>query len=460
MVELNLKEVAEKTGGDILQGLPSISFRTFNIDSRISQPGELFFALKAQRDGHAYIADAAQKGAAGAVISDPIAPPNPDMAMIQVPDTLFALQNLAEKVLDTQPVKVVGITGSIGKTTTKEFAAALLTESFNVLKSEGNYNNHIGLPLSILKLQKKDEVTVLEMGMSSAGEIARLAQIAPPDIAVITNIHPVHLEFFSNIEEIAQAKKEILEGMKTNGTAVLNGDDPAVQKIAKDWRGTKLLFGLSEGCDIRAENIQRAGLQEMSFELIYGGKKGETAIPFIFKSFLYNFLAASATAYALSTPFENILAQTHTLKPIPMRGEIFHLPDDIILIDDSYNSNPAALESVLKDLSQLEAKRKVAILGDMLELGKTQTSYHHEAGKQVQQNAWDMLITIGPLSHHMAEGALQAGMNNAQIASFENSDEAADQVMSLLEPGDLVLVKGSRAIRTDKIVASLKKRGS
>ena len=460
MVELNLNEVAKNTGGDILQGLPSISFRTFNIDSRLTQPGELFFALKAQRDGHAYIADAAKKGAAGAVISDPVPPPNPDMALIKVPDTLLALQILAEKVLDTQPVKIVGITGSIGKTTTKEFAAALLSKNFNVLKSEGNYNNHIGLPLSILKLQKKDEVAVLEMGMSSAGEIARLVQIAPPDIAVITNIHPVHLEFFSDIAEIAQAKKEILDGINTDGTAVLNGDDPAVLKIAKDWQGSKLLFGLSEGCDIRAKNIQRAGFQELSFEFNYGEIRGRTSIPFIYESFLYNFLAASATAYALSIPFENILAQTKTLKPFPMRGEIFQLPDDILLIDDSYNSNPAALESILKDLSRLNAKRKVAILGDMLELGNTQISYHQKAGKQVQQYAWDMLITVGPLSQHMAEGAQQAGMSDTQIISFENSDEAADQVASLLEPGDLVLVKGSRGTRTDKIVESLKRRGN
>lgn len=460
MVELNLNEIAEKTGGDILQGLPSISFRTFNIDSRISQPGELFFALVAQRDGHAYIADAAQKGAAGAVISQPITPPNPDIALIQVPDTLFALQNLAEKVLDTQSVKVVGITGSIGKTTTKEFAAALLARSFEVLKSEGNYNNNIGLPLSILKIQKKDEVTVLEMGMSSAGEISCLTQIAPPDIAVITNIHPVHLEFFKDIEEIAQAKKEILDGLKTNGTAVLNGDDPAVRKIAKDWGGTKLLFGLSEGCDIRAENIQRSGYQGITFDFIYGEKREKTAIPFIYKSFLSNFLAASAIAYALSTPFENILAQTQTLQPFPMRGEIFHLPNDIILIDDSYNSNPAALEAILKDLSELEAKRRVAVLGDMLELGKAQTSYHHEAGKHVQQHSWDLLVTVGPLSRYMAEGALQAGMNDTQIISFENSDEAAHYVISLLEPGDLVLVKGSRGIKTDKIVELLRKRGN
>jgi len=460
LVELNLNEIAENTGGEILQGLPSVAFRTFNIDSRLSQPGELFFALKAQRDGHAYIADAAQKGAAGAVVSQPISPPGQNIALIRVKDTLLALQNLAAKVLDAHPVKVVGITGSIGKTTTKEFIATLLDRSYDVLKSEGNYNNHIGVPLSILKIQQRNEVIVLEMGMSTPGEISRLTQIAPPDVAVITNIHPVHLEFFRNIEEIALAKREILDGMNPEGTAVLHGDDRAVQKIAEDWKGAKLFFGLSESNDIRAENIQRIGHQGISFNLILGETKKRTVIPFIYKSFLYNYLAASAVAFALSTPLANILAQTKNLKSIPMRGEIHHLPNDVILIDDSYNSNPAALESALKDLSELEAKRKIAVLGDMLELGETQISYHHEAGKHVKQHSWDLLITVGHLSRHMAASAFQAGMSDARIVSFENSGEAGNYVASLLEPGDLLLVKGSRGMRMDKIVELLKKRGT
>lgn len=460
LVELNLNDVAQKTGGDILQGKPSLSFRTFDIDSRIIQPGGLFFALLAQRDGHVYIGDAAQRGAAGAVISQAIIPPNPDMGLIKVPDTLLALQDLAEKVLDDRHVKVVGITGSTGKTTTKEFTAAILDRTFQVLKSEGNYNNHIGLPLSILRLRKKDEIAVLEMGMSSPGEIARLAQISPPDIAVITNIHPVHLEFFDSIEDIALAKKEILDGMKPDGIAVLNGDDPAVQRIAKNWRGTKLLFGLSKGCDIRAENIKRSGYQGISFDLIYGKKKENTSIPFIYRSFLSNFLAACATAYALGAPLVEVLAQTKTLRSLPMRGAIYHLPDDIVLVDDSYNSNPAALDAALEDLSHLEAKRKVAVLGDMLELGKAQKSYHHEAGKHVQQYGWDMLITVGSLSRHMAEGAREAGMDDARIVSFENAGEAAARMRFLVEPGDLVLVKGSRGIKTDTIVKTLRKRGN
>lgn len=460
MVELNLNAIAENTGGKILQGSPSTVFRTFNIDSRISRPGELFFALVAQRDGHDFVAHAARRGAAGAVISRPVTLADPRIALVQVPDTLLALQHLAKKALDIQPVRIVGITGSIGKTTTKEFAAVLLEKSYAVLKSVGNYNNHIGLPLSLLKLQPKDEVTVLEMGMSAAGEITRLTQIAPPDVAVITNIHPVHLEFFNTIEEIALAKKEILDGMKPGGTAVLNGDDPAVGRIAKDWKGSKLLFGLSDKCDIRAENIQRTGTQGILFDFFYGSDRKKANLPFIYKSFLYNFLAAASVAYALSVPVADILAQTKILKPFPMRGEIHLLSNGLILIDDSYNSNPAALESALKDLSEIDAKRKVAVLGDMLELGKTQKSYHHEAGRNVALHGWDILVTVGPLSRHMADGALEAGMKDAQITSFENAEDAAGHVDSLVESGDLVLVKGSRGIRMEKIVERLKKRGN
>lgn len=459
MVELNLNEIAENTEGQILQGPDSITFHTFNIDSRMSQPGELFFALKAQRDGHAFIGDAVRKGAAGAVISQRISPSSLDIALIRVKDTLLALQELASYVLDIHPVKIVGITGSIGKTTTKEFLATLLERRFDVLKSEGNYNNHIGVPLSVLKLQQDNDVVVLEMGMSAAGEIRRLTQIARPDIAVITNIHPVHMEFFNSIEEIARAKKEILDGMNPEGTAVLNGDDPAVGKISKDWTGAKILFGLSENNDIRAEDIRRKGLHGISFDLIYGEQKTNTILPFIYRGFLYNYLAASAAAYVLSTPLSDILDQTKNLSPFPMRGEIRRLPDNIVLVDDSYNSNPAALESALKDLSELPAKRKIAVLGDMLELGETQIIYHQEAGKHVKHHGWDVLITVGPLSRHMVEGALQAGMRKEQIHSFENSEEAADHVAILLEPGDLVLVKGSRGIRTDKIVEGIKKRG-
>jgi UDP-N-acetylmuramoyl-tripeptide--D-alanyl-D-alanine ligase len=460
MVEFYLDEIARKTGGKILQGSPSVSFDTFSIDSRSTRPGELFFALVARRDGHDFIPDAVNKGAAGAVICQEIKPPTPDVALVKVSDTLQALQNLAKEALSEKKIKMVGITGSIGKTTTKEFTSSLLSLCYQVLKSEGNYNNLIGLPLSILKLEDKHEVAVMEMGMSTPGEIGRLTQIAPPDLAVITNIKPVHLEFFNGVEEIASAKKEILEGLKPDGTAILNGDDPLVRKISKDFCGKKLFFGLSEDCHIRAQNIKSNGIEGITFELIYRGQKEKTFIPFFYTSFLYNFLAASAVALSLAVPLEKLLGQTKALKPLPKRGTMCQVEKDILLIDDSYNSNPAALESVLTDLARLPFSRKVAVLGDMLELGKQEAAFHIRAGKQVKNLGWDMLITVGPLARHMAEGALKAGMKKEQVVCFEDSEKASEKIKALLKPGDLVLVKGSRGMKTERIVERLNKKGS
>lgn len=460
MVELNLNQVAEKTGGEVIQGSFSTSFHTFNIDSRLTQPGELFFALIAQRNGHAYVSDALQKGAAGAVISQKITPPDSNIALLMVDDTLMALQNLAQQVLSSHRAHVVGITGSIGKTTTKEFAASLLSKRFNVLKSEGNYNNHIGLPLSILKLEDAHTIAVLEMGMSAPGEISRLTQIAPPDIAVITNIHPVHLEFFRDIEQIAKAKKEILDGLKPGGTAILNGDDPLVKKISEDWKGPRLFFGLSKSCEIRAANVRRMGTQGLSLDLFCQDKKDRIHFPHFYTSFLYNFLAAVGVAQALSTPPEDFLQQIQTLGSFTMRGKMYHLKNNITLIDDSYNSNPAALESALKDLSELPAKRKVAVLGDMLELGEQEVRYHVRAGERVKAHNCDVLVTVGPLSRYMAEGALKSGMKEDSIFSFSDSEETADHIESLLREGDMVLIKGSRGMKTDKIVKRLEKKGN
>lgn len=459
MVELSLNQLCEKMEGKILHGSPSLSFYRYNIDSRLTEQGELFFALIGSRNGHDFVSCAAEKGAAGAVVSQEIHPPCKDFALIRVKDTLKALQKLAKKVLSEHKVKVTGITGSIGKTSTKEFAYSLLSLSHKVLKSSGNYNNHIGLPLSILKLSEEHNIAVLEMGMSSPGEIADLTRIAPPDVAVVTNIQPVHLEFFKSIEKITLAKKEILDGMKTNGTAVLNGDDILGKKIALNWKGGKIFFGLSKNCDIRARNIKKNGLNGMSFELIYGKKNSEITIPFFYESALYNFLAAAAVAYTFSVPIEAILTQTKTLNQLSMRGVLFRLKTNINLVDDSYNSNPAALESALKSLAVIPAKRKIAVLGDMLELGPDKIEYHIQAGRQVLKYEFDLLITVGPLSRHMAEGALSSGMSHNKIHSFDNSEETAEEIENLLHEGDLVLVKGSRGMKTEKIVNKLKLKG-
>ena len=441
--------------GNIVQGSPSMTFHKFNIDSRMIESGELFFALIAKRNGHDFIPLAYKKGASGAVISQQTPSFDKSFALIRVKDTLLSLQQLANKVLLAQEAKVVGITGSIGKTTTKEFAAALLSQSFNVLKSEGNYNNQIGLPLTLLNLTEQHEITILEMGMNHAGEIKLLTQIAPPDVAVITNINPVHLEFFDSIEDIALAKKEIIDGMKKNGTVILNADDSHIKEITKHWKGNKIRYGLSERCDIRAQNIRKTGMKGMIFDLVYGKHKANIGLPFFCESYLYNFLAAVSVAYSFNLPCENIIAQAKLLKALPMRGVLIRLEKNIHLIDDTYNSNPAALQQALESLSALPAKRKIAVLGDMLELGDKEINFHFQAGKQVSEEKWDVLITVGPLSQHMAQGAISSGMNKKQIFSYENTQKATQKIASHIEEGDLVLIKGSRGMKTEKIVEKL-----
>jgi len=458
VAEIRLEELGRRVNGQVLQGSPSILFQGFAIDSRLARAGDLFFALIGKRDGHDFIPQAAANGALGAVVSANGAAPGKDFALVRVEDTVRALQDLARSVLADTPVPVVGITGSVGKTTTKEFTAELLSSRFSVLKSEKNFNNHLGLALSILKLEKGHQVAVVEMGTSAPGEIACLTRIAPPDISVITNIHPVHLQFFGSLEGIASAKKEILDGTKAGGTAVLNGDDSQVARIAASWKGRRVVFGRSPACDVRASHVRPRGYDGLSLELTYGGKKAAIDLPFIYESFIENFLAAAAAAYAMSLPMEAVIAKASSLKPCAMRGTLILLGKDIRLLDDSYNSNPDALNAALKALALLSAARRVAVLGDMLELGEKEGEFHAAAGRMAARSGWDLLVTVGPLARRMAEGATAAGMNPKRIISFADSDEAAEGIVPLLRKGDLVLVKGSRGVRMERIVESLKER--
>lgn len=455
MAELRLDQVAEKIRGTVVQGSSALVVRDFNIDSRQTKKGELFFAIVARRNGHDFVSAAAERGAAGAVVSEDVRVADKDFALVRVPDTLKALHILAKDTLAGRNLKVIGITGSIGKTTTKEITAALLSQKFHVLKSEGNYNNHLGLALSLLRIEPSHEMAVLEMGMSAAGEIRTLADIAPPDVAVITNVNPVHLEFLKTMENIAAAKKEILDGTKAGGVAVLNGDDPYVEKIAQSWTGRKIFFGFSQACDIRPENIRRMGFDGFKFDLIYGKEKRRIRFPFLLESSLYNLLAAVGVTSAFGLHLEKIESAIHDLKPTVQRGLCVRLTKNTVLIDDSYNSNPRALESALRSFAALPARRRVAVLGDMLELGETAAGFHEEAGEHAARTGWELLVTIGPLSRHIANGARSAGMSPAKIHSFATSEEAARNILPLLREGDLILVKGSRGIQTEKVVETI-----
>ncbi|MGZ5496019.1 MAG: UDP-N-acetylmuramoyl-tripeptide--D-alanyl-D-alanine ligase, partial [Candidatus Aminicenantales bacterium] len=389
MAVLRLDEIARIAGGAILQGSPALSFGSYGIDSRLASPGGLFFAVPGHRDGHDFVADAAKNGAAGAIISHPVAVADPAFGLVQVRDTVAALQALAHEVLVRRPVRVVGITGSVGKTTTKEFTAALLAPRFRVLKSEGNYNNYLGLALTLLRLEPGDSAAVLEMGMSAPGEIRALTRIAPPDVAVITNVSPVHLQFFSGLEEIARAKREILDGAKPGAAAVLNGDDPLVMDIAAGFPGRKLTFGRGPSCDVRAEALVSKSYAGFEFVLHYGRESGRVAFPCVNEAAVENLLAAAAVALSFGLSFDEIRPAIQGLKPFAMRGTVVEAGRGIRVYDDSYNSNPRALDAALKGLAALPAGRKVAVLADMLELGEGEQEFHRRAGETVAKTGWD-----------------------------------------------------------------------
>lgn len=457
MAGMTLAEAAKRMKGTLLQGNPSALIETYGFDSRHSLPGELFFALRAERDGHGFIPHARKKGAAGAVISEPVNGIEDTFALIHVEDTLAALQELGRSVLHEYKVKVIGITGSVGKTSVKSFTASLLRSRFHVLESEKNFNNHIGVPITLLRLNRDHDAVVLEMGMNSPGEILSLTDIAPPDYAVITNVQPVHLQFFDSIEDIALAKKEILDGMPSGGKAILNGDDPRVRNMAADFNGEVIFFGSTADCSIRAVASTIQGLGGLTAKMEYLGEECSLKLPFFYKSYLHNFLAAAGVGLSFGIPLLDISRSAAELRPLPMRGEAHRLHDDMVLIDDSYNSNPAALSSALESLGGIKAVRHMAVLGDMLELGAEENRFHSEAGRMLHKLGWDGLITVGSLSRKMADGAIKAGMDGKKIHSFEDVESVCREIMGILQPGDLILVKGSRGIRTDRIVKFLRK---
>lgn len=456
MVELRLDELAARMNGRILSGDPGRVIGRFGIDSRLTVPGELFFAVRARRDGHDFIPQAAARGAAGAVTSRDVPFPGGGFALVRVDDTVAGLERLAKSALAAQPVKVVGITGSVGKTTTKEFTASLLSRRFAVLKSEGNFNNNLGLALSLLRLEPAHEVAVLEMGTSGFGEILALTRTAPPDIAVITNINPVHLEFLRDLEGVARAKKEILEGTRQTGVAVLNADDPRVMKIGREWPGRRLTFGQGPEADVQASSIRRPAQDGLTFELRHRGEKAEIRTAFFYEEYVSNLLAAAGVCAALDVPFEVIVEGASGLRPLERRGRLVGLARGIRLVDDSYNSNPRALEAALRGLGALQAGRRVAILGDMLELGAAEREFHLAAGRLVVESGWDILIVVGTLGALIAEGARAAGMDGRRVSVFPTAAAAAPGAAALVHDGDLILVKGSRGIHLDEIADRLR----
>ena len=426
----------------------------YSIDSRSIQPGELFFAVKGERlDGHDFVEQALTKEAVAAVVrKDQLARYPVKSRLMAVEDTLVALQTLASAVRRLWGKPVVAVTGSAGKTTTKDAIAHLLSTKFRVLKSEGNFNNHFGLPLMLLKIQPEQEVAVIEMGMSHAGEIAALAKIAQPNIGVVTNVAPVHLEFFASVADIARAKYELIAGLPTGGTAVLNADDEYVAQFSRDFHGKVVTYGLRRSADVHAEDIVARGTEGSTFDLVAGGCREQVTLPLVGSHNIYNALAAVAVALERGLTPSDAARALATLAPSDKRGQVVKV-GNITVVNDCYNSNPKALASMVDALADMPARRRIVVAGEMLELGPAGEELHRQAGRHIAEQKIDALVGVGGLAKQMVEAASGAGIH----AQFVATPEAAGEWLAReTRPGDVVLLKASRGVKLENALEKWK----
>ncbi|MGQ9516041.1 MAG: UDP-N-acetylmuramoyl-tripeptide--D-alanyl-D-alanine ligase [Anaerolineae bacterium] len=437
------------------------------IDSRQAGAGTLFVALKGERDdGHNYVGDAFRNGAMMALVDHVVDVPAPVVDLRQpaeavelsipccllVDNTLEALQRLAAYWRSQFDVRVVGITGSVGKSTTKEMVWSVLRRRFRTLRSEGNYNNEIGLPLTLLRLDDTHERVVLEMGMYALGEIRQLAQIARPVIGVVTNVGPTHLERLGSIERIARAKRELVESLPADGFAVLNKDDPLVCAMAECTPARVFYYGLDPSADVWASDIESRGLEGISFRLHYRGETLHIRIPLLGRHSVHTALAAAAVGLIEGESWEEIVTG---LQDTSAHIRLVATPgmNDSIILDDTYNASPASSLAALNLLAELDGRR-IAVLGDMLELGDYEEVGHRKVGLRARDVA-AKLIAVGWRARLIAEEALSAGMPAADVYSVDTNQEAIELLRSIVQPGDIILVKGSRGMKMEEIVAAL-----
>lgn len=456
MIELTFTEVTRLLNAQVAGKAPAL-FPPVGIDSRTIQPGQCFVALQGERfDGHDFANQALQRGASVVLHSRTLQTPAwRDRVFLQVQDTTAALQILAHYARKKWGRPLLAITGSIGKTTTREFVAALLGERFEVFKSKGNLNNHIGVPLSLLQLEAAHQVAVLELGMNHAGEIRSLSRMAAPQAALLTNVAPVHLEFFPSLDAIAEAKGEILESLPGRGKLFFNADDPRVTRLAQRYRGRKISFAVDSPADVQALEFSFTSVHRMRFRLQAFGEEFQATVPFVGKHFLYNIAAAVAAALCFDVSAGQVRRALGRLKPFPMRGRIFE-SQGVTIWDDSYNSSPQALAAVLETVSGIQGfGRKILVLGQMLELGRAARKLHRQAGGAVVKLNPDLLVTVGENAAYIAEGAVAAGFPRQRTRHFPDSEQAADLIFDYLRSGDFLLVKGSRGVRMEQVVQKI-----
>ncbi len=456
-IRLTAAWIAAAAGGTLVAGDPAREAGGVSIDTRTLEPGELYVAIRGDRFDGADFADAAvAAGAIGVVMPKGRGVRPAGAFVIDVSDTTEALQALGRAVREASGTKVVAITGSAGKTTTKEVTAELLAERYRVIRNRGNFNNHIGLPLSLVELRTRPDMAVVELGMNHAGEISTLVRIAEPDVRVWTNVGDAHLGLFSSVDTIADAKAEIFEGATPSTVLVANADDPRIMARAPRFKGRVVTFGIERTADVRATEIDARGVSGVRARV--STARGEVTIesPLVGVANLANVLAATAVALEFDVPLGAVAARVARLAPAPHRGEIVRLAKGVTLIDDCYNASPAATKRSL-DVLALEGSRgrRVAMLGEMLELGAHAVGLHEEVGRAAAASA-DLLVAVGgEPAAALASAAMAAGMRPDRVRYFPASDTAAEAVPVLVNAGDTVLVKGSRGIRMERVVERL-----
>jgi UDP-N-acetylmuramoyl-tripeptide--D-alanyl-D-alanine ligase len=462
VIESNVQECLKAMQGELLSGQESEAFTGVSIDSRTLKSGQLFFCIQGPSfDGHAFIGQAVDKKAAGIIISDreqlgSFSQVNGAPFIISVDDTLIALQDLARFHRQRLPVRVVGITGTNGKSTTKEMIASISETKFKTLKTRGNLNNHIGLPLNVLELDKTHEVAVLEMGMSAAGEIRLLADIAKPDIGVITNISEGHLDQLKTLKNVQSAKGELFDSLNDNATAIINADDPLVLELATSLRAAvkQKTFGIENPADTRASGIKTTG-EGHEFKVDLLGDTFPVRLPFLGYCNVYNALAAIATGHSLGIGPAEMKSGLAKCKLLSQRYEIFQ-HDAMTIINDAYNANPKSMLEALTTLVKYPSPgHRIFVIGDMLELGDLAKEAHTGLGLEIARQPIDLLITVGEMTALTAKSALASGMKKDRVIAFETQKEASEFLYKNAQSGDCLLFKGSRGSGMEKVLKEL-----
>lgn len=459
-----VRQVLKATGGDLLGGPEWLEFKDISIDSRTLKEGDLFLALAGDNfDGHDFIEAALAKGAAGLVVSGTVRQ-DVDVPVIKVADTLKALGLLASHRRQLRPdLGVVAVTGSSGKTTIKEMCGQILLEEFGVLKTEGNLNNLVGLPQTLLNLDNSHDLAVLEMGMNHPGEIRRMTKIADPDIACIHNIQEAHLAGLDSIEGVGRAKEELFEGSSPETRLCVNYDDERVRALARKYPQRQIAYGRHRKAEVRATHVRNLGEEGMAFTLHIGEEKRRLRIKFLGEHNVSNALAAAAVSCTAGLRIDQIARRLEQCLPYNQRFGV-DSAGGVKIVDDCYNANPSSMEAALNTLQSLKGDGKsVAVLGDMMELGEIAELAHLRLGEKVACLGFDFLIAVGEFSAKTIEGALNGGMTMKQVGFISSSEEALARLDDLyrrgaIAGGDWILVKGSRSMKMETIVEGLKER--